>query len=1289
MSGSTQGWDPDLPDDARENTVDLPRLRDLPPAQYSGPRDGAARRDNGSGEHGFGGPPPPQPGYRERGPWPSRGRAQPGPSLPRPVYPGPVIAGQVISGDEPDPGPAGHYPPPAPVPRGQLPPTSPPPGPLPPVPSAAPPQGPPPQGPPRGEAPPGWGQSGRPLPGRPLAERLPPVGHLLAPPPRPGPDYDAPAAGRGVSPLTGRVMSVDGYDLPTPGRDHPGSGADLPSPARDHSGPDRDPSPGRRDFPSSAQDRPLSDRPGLEHSLPGHDPHSGGRDFPPAPDRRGRDLSSLVRDQSLPGQDPGSAGYGTPGSGRTLRGRERRPAQDGQRRTSAEHDFPDLPSPASGRGGTGRDLRSAIRDQPSAGRGPGSGGHDGPGSAGHDFPGSGSYDFPASGRDMPGRDLHRRDLPGGDLTSRDLTSRDLTGRDLPGRDLTSRDLTGRDRPGRDRDLPSLSRRLDEAARDRDRDRDLPPVVRELASLPPLPPASPPPPQEPAHETPATTLPPQPAPDPTLAALAERIRELQALAASPSPPVQSPPEPSPSDPAPPVPAPPVSSPRVSSPPVSSPPLSSPPVSSPPAQPRPVRSSLGPSSRTEAPPPPTPSSASPSSPSPSSPSPSSPSPSSPSSWSPSPASGSPLPASPSSFGASSISPSSAETTPPPADLDEPADPPRAAEAPAAELALRPATEISQLRANYGIARQDDSVSDSRAAASEPTSVSSFAPRDEPAPDRLPAVRGSAGELAGGQGYPPSRDYRTMDYRTADYRPADHRATDYRAASYRPADYRAMDYRGGPADYARMPPDRPARGSVAELRLRLGRLPAGHPSSPYDDQGLLRPSPDQIRQLELPLADEERDAEPPARASLLAASADLSGPASKPGYGDEDPLAVGLPAAPEPPALEAPPAEPPPLESPTPEPPSRNGSAEPGSRLSSPWLTSRNGTARGADDHLAGNGTGAYGNGAGDDHAGNGSSGNGSSGHGAGPARNGTLTSPAAPRPNGTDPYDLAPAYDAGPAAEEARPGNDRPASPSSVFDTDWRDLDQAPGRNGPAEPDADRPAADHTTANATAANGTPAGSRRRLSVAHEKIAEAALEKYRAADGRNMFGGYGESGLTPAMRRVEAYLPHGGLAPETEQNSLKSPERYKEKLARLIGRNPGIPASELADEIYDAARYTFVFEPQDYTDGTWLVHRRLKAQGFELEARRNLWDNHEVKGIKTRWRDPAHDLAFEVQFHTPSSWEVLQRTHEAYLRITDPRTPPAERVQLRARQAAEAAASRAPVRCAEIGDFRADTR
>ncbi len=173
------------------------------------------------------------------------------------------------------------------------------------------------------------------------------------------------------------------------------------------------------------------------------------------------------------------------------------------------------------------------------------------------------------------------------------------------------------------------------------------------------------------------------------------------------------------------------------------------------------------------------------------------------------------------------------------------------------------------------------------------------------------------------------------------------------------------------------------------------------------------------------------------------------------------------------------------------------------------------------------------------------------------------------------------------------------------------------------------------------------------------------------------------------MEASLPHGRLAPDTDQYTLKSPERYKEKLVRMIARHPGIPVADLAAEIYDGARYTFIFEPDDYTDGTWLVHRRLKAQGFDLEARRNRWETPEYKGIRSRWRDPAHDLAFEVQFHTPASWEVMQRTHEAYLRITDPRTSPVERAQLRARQVSAAAGMRPPARSAEIGDFRLDAR
>ena len=49
---------------------------------------------------------------------------------------------------------------------------------------------------------------------------------------------------------------------------------------------------------------------------------------------------------------------------------------------------------------------------------------------------------------------------------------------------------------------------------------------------------------------------------------------------------------------------------------------------------------------------------------------------------------------------------------------------------------------------------------------------------------------------------------------------------------------------------------RGSLAELRSRLARLPDGHPSSPYDDAGQVRPLPIRLKLLELGLPAPERE-------------------------------------------------------------------------------------------------------------------------------------------------------------------------------------------------------------------------------------------------------------------------------------------------------------------------------------------------------------------------------------------------------------------------------------------------
>jgi hypothetical protein len=206
---------------------------------------------------------------------------------------------------------------------------------------------------------------------------------------------------------------------------------------------------------------------------------------------------------------------------------------------------------------------------------------------------------------------------------------------------------------------------------------------------------------------------------------------------------------------------------------------------------------------------------------------------------------------------------------------------------------------------------------------------------------------------------------------------------------------------------------------------------------------------------------------------------------------------------------------------------------------------------------------------------------------------------------------------------------------------------------------------------------------------ELVERTLATCRSAEGRNAVGSYGNSGLTPVMQRLAAHLPFGGLAPGSEANSLKTLERLTAKLTRLIARNPGRTAEELAATIGDVVRYAYAFEAADYMEGAWLVHRRLKSHGFELEVRRNRWGSPEHKGIFTQWRDPAHQVAFEVQFHTTVSWAVMQQTHDGYIQITDPATSPAERARLRARQVDAWAKAVAPRNCAEFDDFRLEAR
>ncbi len=264
--------------------------------------------------------------------------------------------------------------------------------------------------------------------------------------------------------------------------------------------------------------------------------------------------------------------------------------------------------------------------------------------------------------------------------------------------------------------------------------------------------------------------------------------------------------------------------------------------------------------------------------------------------------------------------------------------------------------------------------------------------------------------------------------------------------------------------------------------------------------------------------------------------------------------------------------------------------------------------------------------------------------------------------------------------SRPGSAYRDGPAT---SPWPEPEHAAGTNGhaPAGPAPDR--------GSGAPRPGPDGSWERhgryLTPGESLIAEEALIRSRTAEGRNAFGSYGRSGLTPAMRRLEAQLERGQLLPDTESYALMPADLFRARLADLIRRHPDKSAGELSREVHDGIRYAYIFEAEYYSDATLQVHSRLKGQGFELEARRNSWRNPEYKGINTRWRDPAHDIVFEVQFHTAASWAAKQRAHAAYERIMDPATSPAERARLRAMQAEMSATIPVPPRCMAIPDYR----
>jgi hypothetical protein len=367
-------------------------------------------------------------------------------------------------------------------------------------------------------------------------------------------------------------------------------------------------------------------------------------------------------------------------------------------------------------------------------------------------------------------------------------------------------------------------------------------------------------------------------------------------------------------------------------------------------------------------------------------------------------------------------------------------------------------------------------------------------------------------------------------------------------------------GPTAVASAPPPlqvRPVPGSRADLKLRLERLPLGHPSSPYHVDGERKPSPPRLKHLEL--------APPgPERAGGVHASA------SVPRFGEPDADAISDTFAPQDPA--------------------RDG-ADVESTSTMPAIT----------DAL-------------------------------------TASAPErSPSPHAAEP------------AQAALRPNLAPAGPRLAEDGSWT--------WGPA----------------------------RLTRDQVRIAEDAHDRFREAEGRNLFGSYHDEGLTARLHDIAQQLERGSLAPGTEEQALLPPDRFKARLADMLRRHPERHAEQLALRVPGALSYSFVIDAEDYADGIWLVQDALEVRGFELQARRNAWNSAANRCVYTIWRDPLSDLPVEVQFHTTASLEAQHLAMASAALINDPRIPSAETESLKSDIATTWAALPAPPGNSEISDYR----
>ncbi|MGH3467460.1 MAG: hypothetical protein ACRDQF_07000, partial [Thermocrispum sp.] len=153
--------------------------------------------------------------------------------------------------------------------------------------------------------------------------------------------------------------------------------------------------------------------------------------------------------------------------------------------------------------------------------------------------------------------------------------------------------------------------------------------------------------------------------------------------------------------------------------------------------------------------------------------------------------------------------------------------------------------------------------------------------------------------------------------------------------------------------------------------------------------------------------------------------------------------------------------------------------------------------------------------------------------------------------------------------------------------------------------------------------------------------------------------EPGITGVMAEIAGAVPRGELV--GLEFRVKSAGSLKRKVATALLEDPNVDVAHVLAGLKDTVRFTLQVPDGHYVAGVEHAVGVLRGRGFEVVSFKNTWGSQGYQGINAAFREPGSGVVFELQFHTPASFEAKMGNHELYEQARLPGVDEATRADL----------------------------